>query len=357
MSKEQAQPLPGVGVDVGTSNVVVTRRMPDGSFSVRHHRNMLFEMEDSEDSAGVVEGGDFLFVRSGGKYYVVGEDALRLCNAMGAGEVIRPMRDGMLNPSLKRSKDLLLHVIRATVGKPVADGECLRFCVPANPVDVPDANNAYHQAILGEFFTSLGYSTRAVNEALANVYSEGQTMEVDGEKPHPNTGYSVSFGGGMANSCYAMRGKSLVEFSTTRCGDHIDRQASMVTGEPVGKVIRVKERQLDLDRQQAEDDPARNVLEALSVYYDEMIARVARTMSREMTRRGGTFEGPVEVVLCGGTAMARGFVGRFEKALARVEMPFRTKSVRLSKSPFFSVSQGCALAAAADQKKKDGNKT
>ena len=33
---------PGVGVDVGTANIVVTRQYEDGSYSVKHHRNMLF---------------------------------------------------------------------------------------------------------------------------------------------------------------------------------------------------------------------------------------------------------------------------------------------------------------------------
>jgi hypothetical protein len=178
-------------------------------------------------------------------------------------------------------------------------------------------------------------------------------MEVEGEKPHPNTGYSVSFGGGMANSCYAMRGKSIVEFSSTRCGDYIDKQVAMVTGESVGKIIRIKEKLLDLDKPAVADDPARNVLDALSVYYDEMITRIVRNMSKEMVKRGGSFEGPVEVILCGGTALAPGFIGRFEKALVKVEMPFKIKTIRLSKNPFFSVSQGCCLAAASDQKRKE----
>lgn len=136
-------------------------------------------------------------------------------------------------------------------------------------------------------------------------------------------------------------------FSITRSGDHIDKQVSAVTGTPVGRVIRIKETRLDLDKV----DPDDNVQVALSIYYDEMIGRVVRRSAKVLVDDKRTFDGPVEVVVCGGTAMVPGFVGRLRKAVAAAGMPFEVADVRLADRPFFSVSQGACLLAAADQSK------
>lgn len=351
MKGEQKKLLPGVGVDVGTANIVVTRMGEDGTFSVRHHRNMLFEIEESDESLDLIQRGDFLYAKSDGRYYIVGDDALKLANMVEGGEVIRPMKDGMLNPGLRRSRDLLFHIIKATIGEPVVEGERLRFSVPANPLDVGESTNLFHQEVLGSFFGTSGYVPRPINEALANLHSEAPKIEVEGEPAIPLSGYSVSFGAGMVNSCFAMRGKSVIEFSSTKCGDYIDKQAAMVTGEPVGKVMRIKEKSLDLSKMDASDPKVKDVIDALGVYYDEMIGRVVKAMGRELAKGRREFPGAVEVVVCGGSAMIPGFIDRMRLVVGRTDLPFKVKDIRMSKNPFFSVSQGCCLAAQADQKR------
>ena len=343
---------PGVGVDVGTANLCVCRQQSDGTYSVRHYRNMLYELEATEEAADLLSRSDYLYVKSDNRYYIVGEDALKLVNAIGRGDIIRPMQDGLLNPNLKRAQHLLNYILEAVLGQPLIKGESLRFSVPGNPVDRPETNNLFHQMVLTEFFKKLGYSAKPINEALANLYSESPTMEIEGETTAPLTGYSMSYGGGMANSCFALRGMSLVEFSTTKCGDFIDKQVAQVTGTPLGKVIRIKERDLDLNKVNI-DDP---VQQALSIYYDEMIHRVIRSVGKELAKESRSLEGAVEVVICGGTAMAPGFIERVKKALTIVELPFKIKDVHLSSSPFYSVSQGSCLAAQSDAQKVIENK-
>jgi hypothetical protein len=345
---KESKVMPAVGVDVGTANIVVARRAEDGSFVVKHHRNMLFEMDVSDEATDLLEKGHFLYLKSGTKYYIVGEDALRLVNAIGRGDIIRPMRNGLLNPELKKAQDLLFYILKAVVGAPLAEKETLRFTVPADPVDKPNVNNKFHQMVLQNFFDSLGFSSKPINEALANLYNEAPVMKVEGEEDSPLTGYSVSFGAGMVNSCFALRGMSLVEFSNTQCGDHIDEQVSTVTGEPVGRVIRAKEKRLDLDHV----DPSDRVLMALSIYYDEMIGRVVKGMARKLAEQSREFEGSVEVVVCGGSAMAPGFLGRMQKIVSQADLPFKVREVRMSSIPFFSVSHGCCLAAQSDWKKR-----
>jgi len=338
---------PGVGVDVGTANLCVCRQHPDGTFAVRHYRNMLFEMEATEEANDLLSRSKYLYVKSEGRYYIVGEDALKLVNALGHGDIIRPMQDGLMNPNLKRAQHLLNYILEAVLGKPLAEGETLRFSVPGNPVDKPETNNLFHQMVLSEFFKRQGYSPKPINEALANLYSESPTMEVEGEPDYQLTGYSMSFGGGMANSCVALRGMSVVDFSTTKCGDFIDKQVSLVTGTPVARVIRAKERDLDLNNV----DSSNPVMQALSIYYDEMIQRVVRNVGKELVKSSHSFDGALEVVVCGGTAMAPGFIERVKRALDAADLGFKIKGVHLSTSPFYSVSQGACLAALSDAEK------
>jgi len=346
MPNEEKKLLPGVGVDVGTANIVVTRRFDDGSFSIKHHRNMLFEMDISDEAQDLLERSKFLYLKLENKYFIVGEDALTVANAIGKGEIVRPMQNGLLNPSLKRAQDLLFFILKTVLGKPLVEKESLRFSVPASPVDAP-IDNEFHKMVLQDFFDSLGFSAKPINEALANLYSEQPVMKVAGEPDRQLTGYAISFGAGMANSCFAMNGMSLVEFSNTKCGDHIDWKVSTISGVPVPKIIKTKERDLDLSK----PDQSDKVLMGLSVYYTEMMKRVVKHIAVELTKTDRSFDGPVEMVVCGGTAMAKGFIEKLKKVVNEIELPFKVADVRMAKEPFFSVSQGSCFAARADWEK------
>ena len=347
MSEDKKQDvIPGAGVDVGTANIVVCRQKSDGGFSIRHHRNMLYELEVNEDSAGFLERSGYLYLKSDGKYFVVGEDALKVANTVGKGEILRPMSQGVLNPSLKKAQGLLFHILRTVVGDPVMKEEPLRFSIPADPTDKPGANNTFHQMVLESFFSKMGYRPKAINEALANLYSEAPSMKV-GDEEYSLSGVSISCGAGMSNICVALKGMSLCEFSITRSGDHIDQQVAQVTGETIGRVIRAKEGKLDL----AADNSVDPVIQALDIYYGEFIKRIFSTISRKMVSDRIGMEGSATIVVCGGTAMPPHFIDRVKVVLGGMDLPFTVADVVLSKEPFFSVSRGCCLAAVADMKK------
>ena len=202
---------PGVGVDVGTSNIVVARQTEDGTFVNRFHRDMLYPLDVSDESADLLDRSDYLFVKVNNKYYIVGEDALKLVNAIGKGEVVRPMQDGILNPSLKESSDLLFYIIKAVVGDPIIENEPLRFSIPVNPID-QDLDNLFHKMVLNSFFVKMGYEAKAVNEAMCIGYDTNPIMKSD-EGDIPLSGICCSCGGGMWNLSLAYKGLSLVEFS------------------------------------------------------------------------------------------------------------------------------------------------
>ena len=343
---EKPEFKPGAGADIGTSNIVVARQSKDGTFVNRFHRDMLYPLDVSDESADLLERSDYLFVKSKDKYYIVGEDALKLVNAIGRGEVVRPMKDGILNPQLKESSDLLFYIIKAVVGKPIVENEPLRFSCPANPVDM-SLDNLFHKMVLQNFFTKLGYNATAVNEAMCIAYDANPIMKTE-EGEDPLSGITVSCGGGMINVALTYKGLELNSFSITKSGDDIDEKVSMATGITRSKIIKVKERKLDLDNVDMSD----RVQAALSIYYDEMINRVIHFISKTFIEKSSEMDGKIEMVVAGGSSMAPGFCKRFEECLSKSDIPFDIYRVRHAESPFYSVSQGACIRAQADYSKQ-----
>ncbi len=341
---------PGVGLDIGTSNIVVARQTEDGTFVNRFHRNMLYPLAISDESADLLDRSDYLFVKVKDKYYIVGEDALKLVNAIGRGEVVRPMQDGILNPSLKESSELLFYIIKAVIGDPIIENEPLRFSIPANPVD-RNIDNLFHKMVLNSFLTKIGYDSKAVNEAMCIAYDCNPIMKTD-EGDAPLSGICCSCGGGMWNLSLAFKGLSLVEFSCTKSGDYLDEQVSIATGVSKNKVIKIKEKTLDLDNVDMSD----RVQSALSIYYDEMLDRMTHHICNQFRDKSSEMDGEIEIVVAGGTSMAPGFCKRLEKSLRGVEMPFNVYRVRHSDNPFYSVSQGACIRAQADYLKNKKTK-
>jgi len=344
--KGESKFKPSVGVDVGTSTIVVSRQKEDGTFVNRYHRNMLYPLAVSDESSDLLDRSDYLYVKVDNKYYVVGEDALRLVNAIGQGEVVRPMKDGILNPSLKDSSELLFYIIKAVVGEPVIENEPLRFSIPANPVDA-DLDNLFHKMVLEDFFKRIGYDPKPVNEAMCICYDCNPVMTDDDGKKIPLTGISCSAGGGMWNIALSFKGLSLVEFSCTKSGDNLDEQVAKVTGISKNKVIKIKEKKLDLDNLDSED----RVQTALSIYYDEMMSRMVHHITEKFKDKKSEMDGEVEIVVAGGTSMAPGFCARFAKVAKASDLPFNVTSIRHSTTPFYSVAQGACIRAQADYSK------
>jgi actin-like ATPase involved in cell morphogenesis len=341
----------GVGVDVGTSNIVVTRQTKDGTFINKFHRNMLFPMDISDESTDLLEKSNYLYVKSGNKVYVVGEDAISLCNALGGkNEIIRPMQDGLLNPALKDASDLLFYIIKAVVGEPLCPNECLRFCIPANAID-KDSDNIFHKMILTNFFKKLGYNAKPINEAMAVAFSENPKVKSEDEV-YQLSGVSLSAGAGMTNLALLFKGMELGTFSITKSGDYIDEQAAKVTGVPKSKITKRKEKELDLENVDHKD----RVLSALSIYYSEYVSRVAHLIAQEFTKRSSEIAGEAEVVVAGGTSMPKGFIKIFEDSLREQEFPFKIARVRASENPFFSVANGCCIRALSDTQKQEKQK-
>lgn len=336
----------GLGVDVGTSNVVVTRQTEDGVFINKFHRDMLFQLDASDESGDLLQRGDYLYIKTGDKYYIVGEDALKLANAIGKSEdIVRPMKNGILNPNLSTSSELLFFIIKALCKKPLIEKEPLRFSLPANPID-KKMDNRFHQMVLSNFFGKLGYDAKPVNEAIALAYDCVPIIKEDDEKV-PLSGMAISFGGGMINVGLLYKGLGLDSFSITLSGDAIDASASQVTGIPIASIIKAKEKKLDLNNIDMSD----RVQAALSIYYDEMIERVVKSIAAKFKDKKSDVEGKMEIVVGGGTSICNGFISRLEEGFKKFKTPFEILRIRHSETPFYSVAQGACIRAQADYAK------
>jgi len=335
---------PGMGVDVGTSNIVVTRQTTDGVFVNKFHRDMLFQLDASEESEELLQRGEYLCVKTKDKYYVVGEDALKIASAINRSEdIVRPMKNGILNPNLNTSSELLFFIIKALCGDPIVEGEKLRFSIPANPIN-GEIDNRFHQMVLKSFFDKLGYDSKPVVEGMALCYDCSPTLiEEDGNEVGLS-GIGISFGGGMINVSLMYRGLELDSFSIVSSGDEIDASTSKVCGIPVANIIKAKEKKLDLNKIDATD----RVQQALSIFYDSMIERVVKSIGKNFKDKKSELEGKIEVVIAGGTSLCNGFISRLEEGFKKFPIPFDILRIRHSKTPFYSVGQGSCIRAMAD---------
>jgi len=336
---------PGISVDIGTANIVTTRQTEDGTFVNKYHRNMLYPLDVTDESKDLLDRSNYLYIKTDDKYYVIGDDALNLVNAIGKGKIVRPMQNGLLNPDLKESSQLLLYIIKAIVGSPIVENEPIRFTCPANPID-KDADNLFHQMIITNFLNKEGFVAKPINEATCLIYDNSPIMKSEGGDV-PLTGIAVSFGAGMANICLALKGLSLVEFSCTKSGDNIDEQVEKVTGIARNKIIKIKEKLLDLNNTDMSD----RVQAALSIYYDETIERIVHNMGKKFKDINSEMDGEIEIIVAGGTSMPKGFINRFEAVIKKSSFPFKVYRIRHSDSPFYSVSQGACLRAMSDYQK------
>ncbi len=336
----------GLGVDVGTSNIVCTRQTESGTFVNKFHRDMLFQLEANDESEDLLKRGDYLCVKTKDKYYIVGEDALKLANAIGKSEdIVRPMQQGILNPNLSTSSELLFFILKVLCGDPIIEKENLRFSIPANPID-KNLDNRFHQMVLNNFFNKLGYDAKPIHEGMALAYDCAPIIKNEDEEI-PLSGMSMSFGGGMINCSILYKGLELDSFSITSSGDAIDTNTSNVTGIPLANVIKIKEKKLDLNKVDMSD----RAQSALSIYYDEMIERVVKSIGKKFRDKKSEMEGKIEIVVGGGTSICNGFITRLEDGFKKFPIPFDLLRIRHSKTPFYSVAQGTCIRAQADYAK------
>lgn len=334
MSATQASRSPAIGLDIGTSRIVLAR--PNGQEpEFRSQLNAFVSIPYSAMTEKALAREGIPYARKDSMIVVHGDESERFADLLGV-EIRRPMTAGMLNPAEAEGTEVILRIVDSLLGEPAGKGARLVFSVPAPPLgDV--ANLTYHAATLRDLLAQRGYTVESLNEGLAVVYAELESTNY--------SGIGISFGGGLCNVCLAHLAHPVASFSIPKAGDFIDASAAAVTGERITLVRLEKENGFRFN-----GAFSNKIHQAIGVYYENMIQSLVEAM-RECfgsSRQLGKFRKPVPVVLSGGTALPEGFAARFEQALVAASLPIPISEVRLATQPLYSTARGALMMALAE---------
>jgi hypothetical protein len=327
------------GLDVGTSYIVLSQENNDG-ITYKDFRDAFYIIKPTTPVATkMIEKGlaGKVFIKdSDGSFILLGKDAIEKAIERN-DNAKRPMHRGVVSAKEKDAKRVLAFILKEVVGTASEPGEKLVFCVPAQPVDQEDEDFdvGYHEDVVKTVLAECGYDARSINEAEALAYAELDNNDY--------TGVSVSCGAGMTNVCVMLNGEPTVVFSTTKSGDWVDRMSAVATGEKDSVVQAEKE-----GGQFVIGEPNENpILSAVSSYYERLIDYTTKHLSSALSNHKSLpkFKEPLDVVISGGTSLAKGYVETFHIKLKENGFPLPIRVVRHASDPLHSVSKGCLIAS------------
>jgi hypothetical protein len=329
---EQENNLP-LGLDVGTSRIVVARSMDRTNQSQYESQlNAFITMPYSKLAESLLEREGVFHEVFGGELVVTGNDAQRFAEVFHV-ETRRPMLRGVLNPQEPHSLPVMRSIISRLVGKAGVAGRKIFFSIPA-PCPDGDQAIAYHEASIQQILKQLGFEPQPIQEGLAVVFGEMAASNY--------TGIGISCGSGLCNVCLAVLSVPVINFAVPKAGDFIDVQAAAVTGELATRMRVQKE--LNFTVNGLSGDRVQN---ALTVYYDDVIQTLANTLRSTIssTQRLPKLDQSVPIVLSGGTTIPKGFLKRFTTALKVEDFPIKISEIRVAEDPLNSTARGALMAA------------
>lgn len=341
-------------IDIGTMFLVSARDDGHGKVVYNTIRDCYRELPYDSEFEDTLKAQGAHYVRDHDRLYVLGNDAYLQAGMAEFGadqrrdvdaEILkRPMKDGILNPDApKMSMTILRELMKACLEKdvgPAREEEVLYFSVPANPLD-SSINSTFHAKMAEQYLRSLGYDARPLGEGLAVIFAANPKMKISDEEIIPFTGVGISLGAGQSNFALAERGLPLDEFSVARSGDWIDSNVARMTGQPRTKVLRVKEKKLDFNAIDKEDE----IILALECYYEELVNYVFGIFRDRFKKNRGSIDHPIEIILSGGTASPPGFDAKVKEIIDKMDLPFEVSQVRLADDMFRTVAKGCFVRA------------
>jgi hypothetical protein len=322
--------VPAVGLDIGTSRVVVARPAEDYQYS--SELNAFVSMPYSKLTASALEKEGIPHSVQNSDIVVHGNESAKFAEFLGV-EIRRPMTRGTLDAKEPESLNQIRHIITSMLGPAPKEGQRLCFTMPAPPLGAEESLT-YHESTMRQLLTGLGYETRSVNEGLAVIFGELDSSNY--------TGIGISCGGGLCNVAIAYLAMPVMSYSIAKAGDYIDSSAAAVAGELANHIRMTKEESFHLNGMHAD-----KIHQVIGVYYDDMINTLVNSMTEAFakTKSLPKFGRAVPLVLSGGTALPNGFRDRFEKALRGVELPLAISEVRLASNPLHAAAKGALVAA------------
>jgi hypothetical protein len=336
----KAQSKPGVGLDIGTMNLVSARHGDGGKVITKRIRDAFLDIEKDDEKRLKLSKTDY--IEFGENFLIVGDSALTFANLF-KREARRPLSRGVIAAGELDAQAVLKRLLFEALsdGGEITDGEgehCY-YSVPAVPIDDPDQDVVYHTEIFRKILTELGYTPHPMNESMAIIYSQCVDENF--------SGLAVSLGAGMCNIALAVQGIKGLEFSVARCGDWVDTHAAKATGKTASQMCSIKEKGgFDL----ANPQKGNREQEAISLYIRALIRYCLENIAAQFRKvqNSVTLPGPIPFVISGGTSLANGFLEVFMDEFDRVKkrgFPIEISEVRAARDPMTAVAEGMLVLA------------
>jgi hypothetical protein len=309
MSKTEQNYTDPLGLDVGTSRIVLARNA-ERRYEYLAELNAFLTLPYSKLAESLLQRENVFHEVQGSEILVAGNDAQRFAEVFHV-ETRRPMRNGVLNPQEPHSLAVVRSIITKLAGKAAVEGQKIFFSVPA-PTDDGVDGTAYHEASIHQILSELGYRATSIMEGLAVVFGE------------------------LGGSNYTGIGIS------SKAGDFIDAQAALVTGDLATRLRVQKEQSFHLNGLGSD-----RIKNALTVYYEEMIMNLVEALRDHISaaQRLPKLDQAIPLVLSGGTAAPKGFLDHFGKVLGAADFPVKLSELRVSADPLNSTARGALMAA------------
>ncbi len=329
--EDAESPSGPVGLDVGTSNIVMAQNKGRKIHMVKQV-NAFFTIPQSKFTKKILTQNDVMFFELEGQYYIIGYSAEDFANLFNAN-TRRPVEKGLLSPKENEGIKIIQAIISTLIQKPKTFGETICFSIPGEPIE-RTSYVAGHESIIKMYLESLGYTPVSINEGMAVVMSE---LAEDNF-----TGIGISMGGGMCNVCLSYLSVPVITFSIQRGGDYIDTMVGRDVGTSATKIKGIKEESLDLTA-----IPKDKIETTLHVYYMDTILTLVQSIQRVISASETVpkIAEPIPIVLSGGTCMPKGCRESFETALKSVRLPLEISEVRIADDPLNTTAKGALIMA------------
>lgn len=333
MVSDSTKEPPGIGLDIGTMNIVSARKT-EGKTVTLTVRDAFLDLEADAKRSLRMSSIDYIKKEGSDDIIVIGEGALTMANLF-KREARRPLSRGVISAGEHDAQWILSQLIKRVVGVPRVEREHCFYSVPAEPIDNPGQDIVYHTEVFRKILDEHGYSGQPTNEAMAIIYSQCAHEKF--------SGLSVSFGSGMCNIALAYQASAGMEFSVSRAGDWIDQQSARAIGKTASQMCTIKERGLDLKNPEGREQ------QALAMYYRSVIDYCFKAITAEFKKVANSIElpEPIPFVVSGGTTKPANFMSIFQDEFERVrkKFPIQISEVRHATNPLTAVAEGLLVLA------------
>ncbi len=325
---------PAIGLDVGTSRVVVAQRSGD-DIRYESQLNAFVTIPYSKITQSVLQREHVPHTSTADSIIVHGNESEKFASLLNA-EIRRPMTRGVLDAKEPESLRMIREIITNMLERGNPDQQKLCFSVPAAPLGAEESLT-YHEITVKQILAEAGFQSTSINEGLAVIYSELDDSNY--------TGIGISMGGGLCNVCLAYLSVPVLSFSIPKAGDFIDSSAAAVTGERANQIRLIKEDSFHFNGFFAD-----KTQQVIGVYYDDMIRSLVLALKEAFSRTKSIpkFSRPVPMVLSGGTAMPPGCRDRFEKILWEQDFPISVSEIRMAENPLLATAKGALVYALSE---------